>query len=74
MEFKKQAYRREEKRSAINIENPKGIFKKYKREDKNTGGHGLGLAIVSDICKKYNFEIEVLSQNSINTFRYILKN
>lgn len=56
----------------VKIENPKGIFKKYKREDKNTGGHGLGLAIVSDICKKYNFEIEVLSQNSINTFRYIL--
>ena len=56
------------------IENPKGIFKKYKRENKNTGGHGLGLAIVSDICKKYNFKIEVLSQNSINTFRYILKN
>ncbi len=54
------------------IHNPKGIFKRYKREDKNTGGHGLGLAIVSDICKKYNFQIEVESQNSINTFRYIL--
>ncbi|WP_418184945.1 sensor histidine kinase [Aliarcobacter vitoriensis] len=54
------------------IHNPKGIFKRYKREDKNTGGHGLGLAIVSDICKKYNFKIEVESQDSINTFRYIL--
>ncbi|RXI27771.1 sensor histidine kinase [Aliarcobacter trophiarum] len=54
------------------IENPKEIFKRYKREDKNTGGHGLGLAIVSDICKKYNFDIEVESKNSINTFRYIL--
>jgi len=55
-----------------NINNPKGIFKRYKRENKNTGGHGLGLAIVSDICKKYNFKIEVESQNSINIFRYIL--
>jgi len=55
-----------------NINNPKGIFKRYKRENKNTCGHGLGLAIVSDICKKYNFKIEVESQNSINMFRYIL--
>lgn len=53
------------------IENPKNIFKKYNREDKNTGGHGLGLAIVSDICKKYNFTIEVESKD-VNIFRYIL--
>ncbi|OCL90156.1 sensor histidine kinase [Arcobacter porcinus] len=53
------------------IENPKNIFIKYKREDKTTGGHGLGLAIVSDICKKYDFRIEVESRE-VNIFRYIL--
>ena len=52
------------------IENPKNIFKKYNRENRTTGGHGLGLAIVSDICKKYNFTIEVESKD-VNIFRYI---
>lgn len=54
------------------IYDPKGIFKRYKREDNSSGGHGLGLAIVSDICKKYNFKIEVESKASLNIFRYIL--
>ena len=54
------------------IQNPKRIFKKYAREDKTTGGHGLGLAIVSDICKKYGFKIEVTSKDNINSFKYFL--
>lgn len=55
------------------IYDPKGIFKRYKREDKSSGGHGLGLAIVSDICDKYKFKIEVESRSdSSNIFRYIL--
>lgn len=58
--------------SGNEIQNPKEIFKKYSRENKTTGGHGLGLAIVSDICKKYSFKIEVTSKDNLNTFRYFL--
>lgn len=55
------------------ISNSNKIFERYIRENKTSGGHGLGLSIVKDICKKYGFEIEVISKDdSINIFRYKL--
>ncbi len=55
-----------------NIKNSKNIFKKYVRENNDVGGHGLGLSIISDICKKYEIKILVNSQNNQNIFEYKL--
>ena len=40
----------------------KKIFKRYYREDKISGGFGLGLSIVKNICDKNGVEISVNSQ------------
>ena len=53
------------------IKDTEKIFKKYSRENNNSGGHGLGLSIVNDICLKYNIIIKVSSiENGINMFSY----
>ncbi len=52
------------------IKNTKTIFKRYVRENENARGHGLGLAIIKDICKKYKIEIEVKYENNQNIFSY----
>ena len=53
------------------IKDVKNIFKKYTRENDSVGGHGLGLSIVNDICKKYNIKIEVkLIKPNTNVFSY----
>ena len=47
------------------------IFDKYTRENNSSGGHGLGLSIVNDICKKYNIDVKVTSmENGLNIFSY----
>lgn len=52
------------------IEDVKGIFNAYKREDDVKGGFGLGLEIVYTICKKENIEIEVQSDDNMTAFIY----
>ena len=47
------------------IKNLKNITKKYVRENKNEGGFGLGLYIVSEICKNYNFKFEIKNNNGV---------
>lgn len=46
------------------------VFQKFARENSDKGGHGLGLNIVSDICKKYNIEINLDTSEGNNTFIY----
>ena len=54
------------------IADTKKIFKRYYREDKISGGFGLGLSIVKNICDKNGVEIIVNSNiNSGSSFEYI---
>lgn len=53
-----------------NIIDDKAIFNRYSRENISSGGFGIGLSIVKDICTKYKIDISVDSQNNINTFSY----
>ena len=52
------------------IRNKNKVFKRYQRENENHGGHGLGLSIIKDICKKYKIEIELKYENNQNIFIY----
>ncbi len=47
------------KDSGIGIEDVDKIFSRYYRENRQTGGFGIGLNIVSSIIKKANIEIKV---------------
>lgn len=38
------------------------VFQRFTRANKNEGGFGLGLSIVADIVKYYNFDIELQSE------------
>jgi hypothetical protein len=46
------------------------VFKRYQRENENHGGHGLGLSIIKDICKKYKIDIELKYEDAQNIFIY----
>lgn len=52
------------------------IFERLYRMDtsrnRETGGHGLGLAIAKEIIDKHNGEIDVISEDGINTFWFTL--
>lgn len=52
------------------IKDIKKIFEKFYREDLSgtTEGLGLGLSIVYNICKKYNWKIKVEIDEKLNTF------
>lgn len=59
----------------IGIKDTSKIFDRYYRGDKITGGFGIGLSIVKNICVKNNIEISVASQiNKGSTFSYIIDN
>ena len=52
------------------IESADKLFDRYYREDNARGGFGLGLNIVKEICLKNDIEINVTSNEGINTFAY----
>ena len=57
------------------IQDKKKIFERFHRESKHKGGYGLGLSIVSQICKEENMEIKIRSSQARGTsFRYIFNN
>ncbi len=46
------------------IKNRENIVKKFYREDKKSGGLGLGLYIVDRICREYNLKFSIDNENS----------
>ena len=60
------------KDEGIGIKDKSKIFERYYRGDKITGGFGIGLSIVKNICEKNKINIEVESQvNKGTTFIYL---
>lgn len=60
------------KDEGIGIKDKSKIFERYYRGDKITGGFGIGLSIVKNICVKNKINIEVESQvNKGTTFIYL---
>jgi signal transduction histidine kinase len=55
------------------IANPDKLFDRFYREANARGGFGIGLNIVKEICGKYGVLIEVISQNSQNSFKYTFR-
>jgi signal transduction histidine kinase len=50
------------------------IFRRYYRGDEISGGFGIGLSIVKNICDKYGITIEIKSSVGVGTtFHYTLK-
>ena len=43
------------------------LYDRYSRFDKTVGGFGIGLNIVSMICKEYNLNIDIQSKVKIGT-------
>ncbi len=56
------------------IKSPHLVFNRYYRDDEIKGGFGLGLSIVSNICKIYNIEFKVDSKDGHTTFLYKIPN
>ncbi len=46
------------------IKDRENIVKKFVREDRKSGGLGLGLYIVDKICREYNLKFNIFSENS----------
>ena len=62
------------KDEGIGIKDTSKIFERYYRGDKITGGFGIGLSIVKNICQKNRIEVRVESQiNKGTTFIYLLE-
>ena len=59
----------------INIDEQKEIFKRFKRGKNIEGGFGIGLDIVNRICKTYNLNLNLVSEeNKGSIFTVNLKN
>ena len=61
------------KDQGVGIEDSKKIFYRYYRGDKITGGFGIGLSIVKQICDKNSINIKVdskVNEGSIFTYRF----
>lgn len=59
------------KDEGVGIKDTKSIFKRYYRGDKITGGFGIGLSIVKNICDKNGVKIELKSKENLgSTFTY----
>ncbi|WP_052296604.1 ATP-binding protein [Nitratifractor salsuginis] len=56
------------------IEDTRKIFEAYHREDEEAEGFGLGLVIVSEICKRHGVKVEVSSNEERTLFRYRFNN
>ncbi|MFX4266328.1 sensor histidine kinase [Aliarcobacter butzleri] len=62
------------KDEGVGIKDTSSIFKRYYRGDKITGGFGIGLSIVKNICDKNDIKIEVISKvQEGTTFIYSFK-
>lgn len=62
------------KDEGIGIKDTSKIFERYYRGDKITGGFGIGLSIVKNICLKNKIEVKVESQiNKGTTFIYLFE-
>jgi len=55
------------------INNIEKFFDPFYKERENTSGFGLGLYLVSEICKKYGIEVTVTHKKNIITFKYKFK-
>ena len=55
------------------INNIDKFFNPFYKEYNNTEGFGLGLYLVSEICKKYKIKVEVSYKDNIITFKYYFK-
>lgn len=60
------------KDEGVGIKDTTKIFQRYYRGDRITGGFGIGLSIVKNICDKNKIRIEVSSKiNEGSIFTYI---
>ena len=57
----------EDSGKGISKENISMMFDRYARFDKSVGGFGIGLNIVSLICKEYHIDIKIESELNIGT-------
>ncbi|PRM97423.1 sensor histidine kinase [Aliarcobacter cryaerophilus] len=55
------------KDEGIGIKDTSTIFERYYRGDKITGGFGIGLSIVKNICLKNSIKIDVVSKENFGT-------
>jgi two-component system OmpR family sensor kinase len=55
----------------ISKEDEKAIFHRYERKSKDQGGFGIGLDIVSSVCKTYNIEIWIESKVGVGSTFYL---
>lgn len=73
LEKTKSGFILEFKDEGVGIEDTSKLFDRYYRGDKITGGFGIGLNIVKNICEKNGIKIEIeskIGENSGTVFKY----